>query len=347
MHQQLTQTPGLAYSTFVRRLPYKPLATNDFHRGVQPVMPNTALGMRNIAPDRPYEVSWLKFDLDFSESAAMWIDEDMPPPHFIVVNPANAHSHYLYALEKPVVSSDNARRGPLEYLNAITLGYSKVLQADTAYPGKFCKTPTHPAWQTHIYNGPLYALETLASALPPSLSTKKVPRTEAVGLGRNVTLFDDLRQWAYVQAPAARSRGNYAAWQAAVRQQADRLNAFGLPLPQSEVRATANSVTKWTWKNAHNFSASVLGGTKRSKVRSENRTEISPKEAQRRMVEGADYTNLIRRNKTFDAITSALARLIAMGISQPSIRQIAEAAKRSESSVERYRKAMRVSSPYN
>lgn len=336
MHQQLTQVPGLAYSTLVHRLPYKPLATDDFHGGVRPMMPTAALGMRNIAPDLPYAVNWLKFDLDFDESAAKWIDEDLPCPHFVVVNPANGHSHYLYGLERPVVNSGHAKQGPLDYLNAVTVGCGKVLQADPAYPGKFCKTPTHPAWQTHIYNGPLYALETLASALPASLSTRRVARTEVVGLGRNVTLFDELRQWAYGSARAARSRGNYDAWQRAVRQQAEHLNTFDRPLPQSEVRSTASSVARWTWKNAHNFSSSVIGGVKRSRIQSEDRDEMTVEQAHQRQVAGAEHTNLIRRSKTFDAITDAIAKLVGRGYPKPSSKQIAAEAGLSRRSIQRY-----------
>lgn len=343
MHQQSAHTPGHAYRTFVHRLPYKPLATDDFHLGVRPVMPTAALGMRNIAPDLPFAVSWLKFDLDFSESAAKWMDEDLPQPHFTVVNPANGRAHYLYGLETPVISSARARRGPLEYLNAITVGYTRMLGADEAYAGKFCKTPFHPDWRTHVHNGRLYSLETLASALPPSLSTQKAPRTQAIGLGRNVTLFDDLRHWAYREVRRAKTRGNYPAWLTGVRQEATRLNTFDLPLPGSEVRAAANSVAAWTWKHAERFSAAVIGGTKRSKVKSREREEMTPEEARARMAAGAEHSHLIRRNKTFDAITSAVAQLIASGIAEPSIRQTAAVAGVSERSVERYRQAQRMS----
>jgi hypothetical protein len=70
----------------------------------------------------------------------------------------------------------------------------------------------------------------------------------ATGLGRNVTLFDGLRAWSY-RALIKTAPKNFEEWQQIVFRQAELLNSFSCPLPTSEIRATARSVAKWTFKN--------------------------------------------------------------------------------------------------
>uniref|UniRef100_UPI001555E025 primase C-terminal domain-containing protein n=1 Tax=Halomonas hibernica TaxID=2591147 RepID=UPI001555E025 len=67
------------------------------------------------------------------------------------------------------------------------------------------------------------------------------------GLGRNCTLFEKLRQWAY---KAIRQGWPDAdRWYEAVLTRARAYNDFDAPLPDSEVKATARSVAKWTHCN--------------------------------------------------------------------------------------------------
>ena len=78
-------------------------------------------------------------------------------------------------------------------------------------------------------------------------------RKEATGLGRNVTVFDNVREWAYTAIRAHWRPNGYDAWLCAVQAACECTNVFGLeqggPLPHSEIKATAKSIARWTWRN--------------------------------------------------------------------------------------------------
>jgi hypothetical protein len=70
-----------------------------------------------------------------------------------------------------------------------------------------------------------------------------------VGVGRNVTLFETARRWAYRQVLAYRLGGTQETFSKAVLEHCEELNnGFETPLNFSEVKATAKSISKWTWK---------------------------------------------------------------------------------------------------
>ncbi|HHJ4328359.1 TPA: primase C-terminal domain-containing protein, partial [Klebsiella pneumoniae] len=77
-------------------------------------------------------------------------------------------------------------------------------------------------------------------------------RKEASGLGRNVTLFDNVREWAYSAVREFWRPNGYEAWADAVRAACESANTFGReqggPLPVSEIKATAKSVARWVWQ---------------------------------------------------------------------------------------------------
>lgn len=316
---------GAAYAHFMGHLPRTPLATNHFRRdGLHKIRQDAALTSRYIQFDRPYQTAWLKTDLDYDQAAAAWVDYGLPRPHLCTVNPQNGHAQAAWAIAVPVVTSLNGRDGPIRFLADVEAGFTRILHADAAYTGLTGKNPLHPDWFTWVHDAPPYSLTDLAEALPYGVSRLKVKPAEYVGEGRNFTLFTNLRLWAYGLARAARDAGNYAAWQQAVHSEALRLNTFDAPLPLSEIRSTANSVAKWTWKNAHNLSVSKLGGMKRSSQKSWNREAISDEERTERRIQGARYTHAVRRNKTTDAITHAIGQLIAQGVQRPSASQVAK-----------------------
>ncbi|MFH9952519.1 primase C-terminal domain-containing protein, partial [Streptomyces luteogriseus] len=71
----------------------------------------------------------------------------------------------------------------------------------------------------------------------------------AAGLGRNVTMFDTARKWAYPQWWHHRN-GTADQWLRLVLQHCHAVNTeFADPLPFVEVRATAYSIGKWIWRN--------------------------------------------------------------------------------------------------
>ena len=175
-----------------------------------------------------------------------WQLLDVPTPSYVLLNAENGHAHVFYELETAVATHDAARTAPLRYLAAIEAALRVALGGDVGYAGFICKNPHSQAWELHRGRRELYSLSELADYLTlPRLEDLK---REPSGFGRNCTLFDGLRQWAY-RAVGGYRGGSVEAWSMAVYKQALGLNNFPHPLPESEIKATAKSVAKWTWKH--------------------------------------------------------------------------------------------------
>lgn len=131
------------------------------------------------------------------------------------VNPGNAHAHLVWGLTAPVlVDSPDMRQGPLRYLCAVEAAYRVALGADAGYTGLLTKNPAHARWRT--LRGPqmAYELGELAEYVDLSKHIPKGRKVEEVGVGRNVTVFDRLRRWAYVAIRRHREHRNFVLWQA-------------------------------------------------------------------------------------------------------------------------------------
>lgn len=178
----------------------------------------------------------------------------MPAPHWIAINPENGNYHLGYLLAAPVARTNAARLKPLRYLAAIEHVLAKKLGADMGYVGLITKNPVHRDWWTIWHNHEPYSLDYLAEFCPDAdlAAYSRRSRKEASGLGRNVTLFDNVREWAYSAVREYWRPNGYDAWASAVHGVCMQANAFGLeqggPLPVSEVKATAKSIARWVWQ---------------------------------------------------------------------------------------------------
>ena len=77
------------------------------------------------------------------------------------------------------------------------------------------------------------------------------PASDAVGIGRNVSLFDYVRKWSYTEIRLFRGAGrqHYTTWLTHVYNKvAERNGDFTDPLGLSEVKAIAKSIGKWVWQ---------------------------------------------------------------------------------------------------
>lgn len=223
------------------------LACSDDFGNVIRLPKQEAFKQAYIAPNNSSFINCLLFDIDNEEAGATWLDCDAPMPNWICQNPSNGHAHYGYQLIAPVPRTLKARATPQRYLARIQHAMTEQLRADRAYSHFLTKTPEHPKHRTIWGRKQPYTLPELAEWLPDDLPLpKRIKRTEAVGEGRNVTLFDALRFWAYRE----RSRYNcFDRWLNTCLAYANGLNQFSSPLPSNEVRHTATSVAKWTWQN--------------------------------------------------------------------------------------------------
>ena len=133
----------------------------------------------------------------------------LPEPSWTAINPFNRHAHVAYILEVPVARSDFARTGPLRFLARIEAGLVDALGGDVSYAGLLTKNPVHHSWVTRwCSDDGVYTLSQLASALGDRLP-KQLPRKieRSHGLGRNCTLFNELRTWAYTAIRRHRDDG--------------------------------------------------------------------------------------------------------------------------------------------
>lgn len=265
------------------RWPRKPYCSDD----------KTARNIRSLASaiKRPYIQAnpphiriWSIYDVDRPGGAIAWEDAGLPPPSWAAANRANAHAHLVWGLVAPVlVESPDLRQGPLRYLCAVEAAFRERLQADQGYSGLITKNPSHPLWRT--LRGPqvAYELRDLAEwvELPKFLPRR---RPEEIGLGRNVTVFDWLRRYAYRHIRYYKGDvRNFVRWQNHLNGKAlERNGDLQNPMDGREVWHIAKSVAKWTWRSFDleasdaKFSAlqahrGRLGGVAKGKANEANR----------------------------------------------------------------------------
>ena len=184
---------------FIGNLPQRPYCTDDTSSGLLIRPQATALAYRHIQYNPPPHVASLVFDLDKPDSYHAWQDAGLPAPHWISVNRTNGHAHIGYMLATPVARTSAARQKPLRYLAAIEHVLAKRLGADMGYSGLITKNPTHSDWLTVWHQIEPYSLDYLAEFCPDAdlAAYSRRSRKEVGGLGRNVTVFDNVREWAY------------------------------------------------------------------------------------------------------------------------------------------------------
>lgn len=236
------------------RWPRKPFCTDDLETGIYPRRLASAIKRKYIQANPPHLRVWSIYDLDYSGAAMVWQDENLPPPSWSTVNRANGHAHVVYGIRAPVlVDSPDMRQGPMRYLCAVEHAYRERLRADKGYSGLITKNPLHPLWR--LLQGPQlhYDLSYLAEHVNlPKFLPKVGIRLDEIGLGRNVTLFEFLRHWAYRNVRKYRVQGGIQGWNAwlcACNNRAlDRNGDFKYPLDGREVWHISRSTARWTFR---------------------------------------------------------------------------------------------------
>jgi hypothetical protein len=231
---------------FASSLPAKPYCTDDLACGLKIRPKATAEKCRYIQPNTPTTLAWFVFDVDHADAAIRWDDAGLPPPTLTVVNLENGHAHLLYTIKTPVFCTPDHQK-PLRLAAAIQEAYRQKLDADPGYSGLICKNPLNPHWRVLAHSGAVYDLGYLSEWVDISTAKKSPQEAHATGLGRNCTMFDGLRMWAYQWIAVYRDTATTREWDAVVLAQAEKLNTFATPLHTSEVRAIAKSTAKWCW----------------------------------------------------------------------------------------------------
>ncbi|HJW24576.1 MAG TPA: replication initiation protein [Rhodocyclaceae bacterium] len=247
-------------------LPHRPYCSDD--KSASRIRPATqALTYAYIQLNPPGLLRWLVFDIDRPDASLRWdalnqwgVDTGdwsaaIPTPNIVVANPVNGHAHYYYCLDTPVCTSERGRKGPQRYAKAVYAALAVMLGCDTGYTVLIAKNPLHDRHLTYWLRPTAYDLAELAEYLDldsgrawRAISKRSGQRTSEKG--RNCSLFERLRHWAYAWVEEYRSAGREQ-WLAACLRQATAQNQFDGHrdgnLSEAEVRAVARSVGRWVW----------------------------------------------------------------------------------------------------
>lgn len=228
-------------------LPTKPYCMDEVP-GYNYIRPKkVAIKKPYIQVNPPLMTIYFVFDDDKDNSALSWFDADLPAPLWTTQSPESTHCHHCYKLQIPVCTSDFGSIKAIKYAQAVYYAYALRLGADLSYSQLITKNPLHPKWRTTFWVDVAYSLDYLADFVD---LPKKIPKKlELVGLGRNVTLFEKGRRWAYTAIREYMHQNYSHDWERAVRAQMEAINTgFDHPLPYSEVKATSRSIAHWVWQ---------------------------------------------------------------------------------------------------
>lgn len=235
-----------ALKLFNDRLPHKPYFTDELRYGLRIAGKERAILAKYIQFNQPHAQFWLGFDVDRLGASIDWSDRNAPAPTISIMNPENGHAHLLYALKTAVRTAPNGKIKPLKYAAAVESALRDKLGADLGYSGLICKNPNHSNWRISIWQPELYTLDWLADSLNLKSNNNKniLPN---YGLGRNCTLFDNTRKWAY--RAIRHGWPKYDLWLQACFEYAKNYNLkFLVSLDDNEVMGIAKSIAKWTFK---------------------------------------------------------------------------------------------------
>lgn len=236
------------------RIPHKPYCKDFKDAPMQIKSYAHAIKHRYIQVNPPHLRVFMLFDLDYENSIWAWEDEGLPVPAWGAVNPENGKSHIAYALAAPVLTSNfGGRQAALRYLAAIEAAYRAKLRGDDGFVALITKNPMHPDWRI-LHGVPEsirgYDLDYLADFVDLDKFKPYVGRTnpEAVGLGRNCTVFNVVSRWAYQNIRQFKYESGIRAWSNEVLYQCEKVNGdFPYPMMFNEVKCIAKSISNWVW----------------------------------------------------------------------------------------------------
>jgi hypothetical protein len=239
--------------SFYDSLPKRPYATDDFDYGVKIQSKKNAITKKHLSLNHKYITQWVTFDIDRTGAVAdLYYDTTgVQTPNLVVENPVNGHAHFLYQLKTPIYLGENTSNKPINYLSAIYTEMRELLGADKGYSGLISKNPMHKHWRTQELHQEPYTLQELARNLDLDakvVRSAKISADEAYYEGRNVKLFNELREWAYAAVRDYRGK-TYEQWLQACIDRCMQFNGMLVHmLGYNEVKQIAKSVSKFTWK---------------------------------------------------------------------------------------------------
>ena len=236
---------------FISQISARPFCTDNFKLdGIYRLNKPKALGKIYIEHNNESFINSIVFDIDDDMGAVAWDMAGVPIPNVITQNPANGHAHLFYALASPVCITEKAHKKPQKLLTGVIAGLTDRLGADPCYTGKITKNPLNPQWRTFWNNTEPYELNFLRDFIAEKrLPTKTIVR-KTLTEGRNSTLFDLLRLYAYGIVFRYQKAEDYSGFMSALEERATMINDdFSHGLCHKEIWHTVKSITNWTWDN--------------------------------------------------------------------------------------------------
>jgi len=309
---------------FTQRLPRKPYATDDPSRGVRIMYAHNALRKRYIQVGRyPHGVFRLVVDVD--QPGEWWWDraEDLHPS-LVLVNPETKRAHVFYELDNPV-PVEAASQKSLEFLADAEAMLEAYFGADPGYTGLLARNPVW--WREHypgyvLWGGRLWTLTDLVFWLRRLLPRGWKVEREATGYGRNCTLFDVLRHYAYLHVDAFRRVNDFPGFRSFLDAyaKAQNWNLFHNhpkgPLLDNEIKHIVKSVAGWTWQNYWGrritLPTSSTGRPDRSRLSRVERAEIPPLSPEEQ-AKVRQANNEARQREAREKLAAAYQRLLERG----------------------------------
>jgi len=298
---------------FIERMPKKPYCTDLLTDGLQVRSLTTALSKKYIQYNPPHISQALIFDIDRDFAFDAATEGNVLQPSLIIQNSENGHAHLAYILKTPIAIHDHARFHPVRYAAAIQRGYTKRLGADKGYAGLITKNPLKH--DTIDFNR-MFSLSDLDGWLDFEDKAHDFTKKEIeLGLGRNCLMFDRVRFEAYDKVSECCTEAQLHEF--CLRRCREVNATFDSMLTESEPRATAKSVAKWTWKHREELKH------RRTVRRGVMMLGMENMSLQQRQRAAAAYTNKIQSEATQAKIQAAYALALAIG-KKPTQKLLAE-----------------------
>ncbi|EOB4122203.1 replication initiation protein [Vibrio parahaemolyticus] len=169
-------------------------------------------------------------------------------PNIVVYNVQNPERHQAFWLLKDPVHCQAKAKAckPYRYMRAIEAAYDAKYQADIHFARYIHRNPLFWAADTDWRHDRAYTLSELAEVVDMQPERIKRGQRLVTDGGRNNTLFNDLRSWAYPNALVAR-QSSYDEWHKQIVTRAIAYNTFDNPLPLNETLVVARSVAEFTY----------------------------------------------------------------------------------------------------
>lgn len=230
---------------FYEYLPPRPYCT-EFLGSLKIRPKDQAIKDAYIQPNPITRAYWMVFDIDSSQSR-YWPEEwHVPTPNMEARNPENNHQHLFYLIDPAVYTLRQARRKPLELAADVDQGLTRLLDADPGYGKLIAKNPLSARWTVYVWHENAWGLTELLDYIPDKIKSWKPAGKEKIGLGRNCTVFDRARVYAYGEWRRQGFEDQMHLQEAVYEYAMNINNSFRVPMLDKEVLCIARSISRWT-----------------------------------------------------------------------------------------------------